>query len=157
MRWRIILAHRIDSVRSLQSLLLTGVSRPSRQLVFDKRPGAPSAWRMQFFLTARDRVLVYWMAAQTLEEFSYRCSVERGPGGPRYSRPGGRRYWFLRRSNPSVGPYRARKKARKWSRGRVGRGWLGAEASHPFRDETAKRMGHPSSGARKGRAPADCA
>jgi len=29
------------------------------------------------------------------EQFFYRCSVERGPGGPRYSRPGGRRYSFV--------------------------------------------------------------
>jgi hypothetical protein len=37
-----------------------------------------------------------------LEQFSYWCSVQRGPGGPRDSRPGGRRYWFLRRSDPSA-------------------------------------------------------
>lgn len=32
---------------------------------------------------------------------------------------------------------------RKWRRGRIDRSWLGAEAPHPFRDETAKWMGAP--------------
>jgi hypothetical protein len=33
----------------------------------------------------------------TLIAFSYLCRVRRGPGGPRDSRPGGRRYLFLQR------------------------------------------------------------
>jgi hypothetical protein len=36
------------------------------------------------------------------EQFSYWRSVRRGPGGPRNSRPGGRRYWFVRRSATSA-------------------------------------------------------
>jgi len=32
-----------------------------------------------------------------LEHFSYGCNVRRGPGGPRDSRPGGRRYLFFQR------------------------------------------------------------
>ena len=32
-----------------------------------------------------------------LEHFSYWLRVQRGPGGPRDSRPGGRRYLFLHR------------------------------------------------------------
>jgi hypothetical protein len=32
-----------------------------------------------------------------VEHFSYLCRVRRGPGGPRDSRPGGRRYLFFQR------------------------------------------------------------
>jgi hypothetical protein len=35
--------------------------------------------------------------AMRLEHFSYLCRVQRGPGGPRDSRPGGRRYLFFQR------------------------------------------------------------
>jgi hypothetical protein len=42
------------------------------------------------------------LTGRWLWQFSYWCSGQRGPGGPRYSRPGGRRYWFLRRSSTSA-------------------------------------------------------
>jgi hypothetical protein len=53
-----------------------------------------------FFLCGH-KVVAAWkrqsmiMVQRGVRDFSHCCRVRRGPGGPRDSRPGGRRYLFL--------------------------------------------------------------